>query len=117
MICVLDEIPLTVRSAVDQLTAGSSELTIHPTITCFSGPRLCKRFVVLIDDVSRHPEDNGIVYTVESDLKNINTRFVKVLIISRKSRLKVYDANLYTYWSSLFYQLHLALNFDHTSKF
>lgn len=65
MICVLDEIPPTVRAAVEQLTAGSSELTIHPTITCFSGPRLCKRFVVLMNDVSRHPEDNGIVYTVE----------------------------------------------------
>jgi len=34
---------------------------------------------------------------LESDLKNINTRFVKVLIISRKSRLKVYDVNLYNY--------------------
>ena len=50
-----------------------------------------------MDDVSRHPGDNGIVYTVESDLKNINTRFVKVLIISRKSRLMVYDVNLYIY--------------------
>jgi hypothetical protein len=54
-----------VRAAVEQLTAGSSELTIHRTITCFSGPRLCKRFVVLMDVVSRHPEDNGIMYTVE----------------------------------------------------
>jgi len=44
MICVLDEIPLTVRAAVEQVTTGSSELTIHPTVTCFSGPRLCKRF-------------------------------------------------------------------------
>jgi hypothetical protein len=70
----------------------------------------------LMDDVSRHPEDNGIVYTVEKWFEEHKYPFRKG-IISRKSRLKVYDVNLYNYWSSLSYRLHLALNFDHTSKF
>lgn len=30
---------------------------------------------------------------LESDVENINTRFIRVLIISRKSWLKVYDVN------------------------
>jgi hypothetical protein len=38
---------------------------------------------------------NGTVLYIllKSDLKNINARFIKVLIISRKSSLRVYDVN------------------------